>query len=673
MAENKLKVLAIDDKPDNLTVLKAVVGDAFPGAAVFTTTDGRQGLELALARDPDVILLDIVMPQMDGYEVCQRLKADARLKLIPVVFLTATKNKESRIKALEAGGDGFLTKPLEEAELTAQIRAMAKIKAANTAQFMKMERLEVLVSERTRALEQELEERKAAQAEREKLMTAIDQAGEIILITDAEGNIEYANPAFEKITGYSRAEVLGKTPRVLKSGKQDAAFYGSLWGDISSGKTWERRMVNKRKDGTLYTEVSTISPVLDAAGRIVNYVAVKRDITEQLRLENQFLQSQKMEAVGVLAGGVAHDFNNILTAIKAYAGFIRKDLPPESPMRADAEEILTAADRAGTLTRQLLAFSRRQILAPRVVDMNKIVGDMTKMLSRVIGEDIKIGTELEPAPCLTLVDPGQLEQVVLNLAVNARDAMPKGGKLTLQTAIFAEDAALSAAHPDLPRGPLVCLKVRDTGTGMTSEVKARIFEPFYTTKEQGKGTGLGLSTVFGIVKQSGGEVAVSSEPGKGTTFFIYLPLAGNTVQYIQPNKDGRAANKTGSETVLLVEDDESLRRLGARILKSSGYLVLAAASGTEALTVLEGHGKPVDLLVTDVVMPGMTGRDLALEIARRKQAGRTLYMSGYTDEAIVKHGVLEPGIAFIYKPFTVEALALKLREVLDGPADQAKA
>ena len=240
MAENKLKVLAIDDKPDNLTVLKAVVGDAFPGAAVFTTTDGRQGLELALARDPDVILLDIVMPQMDGYEVCQRLKADARLKLIPVVFLTATKNKESRIKALEAGGDGFLTKPLEEAELTAQIRAMAKIKAANTAQFMKMERLEVLVSERTRALEQELEERKAAQAEREKLMTAIDQAGEIILITDAEGNIEYANPAFEKVTGYSRAEVLGKTPRVLKSGKQDAAFYGSLWGDISSGKTWER-------------------------------------------------------------------------------------------------------------------------------------------------------------------------------------------------------------------------------------------------------------------------------------------------------------------------------------------------------------------------------------------------------------------------------------------------
>jgi len=673
MAENKLKVLAIDDKPDNLTVLKAVVGDAFPGAAVFTTTDGRQGLELALARDPDVILLDIVMPQMDGYEVCQRLKADARLKLIPVVFLTATKNKESRIKALEAGGDGFLTKPLEEAELTAQIRAMAKIKAANTAQFMKMERLEVLVSERTRALEQELEERKAAQAEREKLMTAIDQAGEIILITDAEGNIEYANPAFEKVTGYSRAEVLGKTPRVLKSGKQDAAFYGSLWGDISSGKTWERRMVNKRKDGTFYTEVSTISPVLDAAGRIVNYVAVKRDITEQLRLENQFLQSQKMEAVGVLAGGVAHDFNNILTAIKAYAGFIRNDLPPEAPMRADAGEILTAADRAGTLTRQLLAFSRRQILAPRVVDMNKIVGDMTKMLSRVIGEDIKIGTELEPAPCLALVDPGQLEQVVLNLAVNARDAMPKGGKLTLQTAILAGDAGLSAAHPDLPRGPLVCLKVRDTGTGMTGEVKARIFEPFYTTKEQGKGTGLGLSTVFGIVKQSGGEVTVSSEPAKGATFSIYLPLAENTVQDIRANKDGQAAAKTGSETVLLVEDDESLRRLGARILKSSGYTVLAAASGAEALTVLEDHGKPVDLLVTDVVMPGMTGRDLALEIARRKQAGRTLYMSGYTDDAIVKHGVLEPGIAFIYKPFTVEALALKLREVLDGPADQAKA
>lgn len=514
-------------------------------------------------------------------------------------------------------------------------------------------------------------ERKKSEAERERLLKAIEQAGEVFIVTDPQGLIQYVNPAFEEVTGYSRTEVLGLSPRILKSGKQDEAFYRKMWGALVSGRTYECRMVNKRKDGTLYTEESTISPVRDSAGNIVNYVAVKRDITEQLRLESQFLQSQKMEVVGVLAGGVAHDFNNILTAIRSYAEFMHRNLPVDNPMREDAQEILTASDRAAALTRQLLAFSRRQMLSPRAVDLNKIVGDMTKMLTRLIGEDIKLGTKLAHAPCFVMVDPGQIEQVILNLAVNARDAMPQGGTLTLETAVVQlpePDAELLG----LPPGPAVRMKVADTGCGMTDEIKARIFEPFFTTKPQGKGTGLGLPTVIGIVKQSGGDMAVKSEPGKGTALSIYLPLLAEPA-LAAVNETPKAVPGNNTETVLLVEDDEMLRRLGERLLKEVGYKVLAAPSGAAALEAVEKHAKPVDLLLTDVVMPGMSGRDLARELERRKLAARTLYMSGYTDDAIVKHGVLEPGIAFIYKPFAVEALAAKIREVLDGPADQAKA
>jgi CheY-like chemotaxis protein len=378
-----------------------------------------------------------------------------------------------------------------------------------------------------------------------------------------------------------------------------------------------------------------------------------------------------MEAVGRLAGGVAHDFNNILTAIKYYAGVIRDGFADDAPSRTDAIEILTASDRAAALTRQLLTFSRRQVIMPKVVDLNPIIADMIKMLKSVIGEDIILETGLSGTPCLVLADSGQLEQVVMNLAVNARDAMPKGGTLTLATEIVAGDAKSVAARRELPPGQLVRFTARDTGHGMTDEVKSHAFEPFFTTKPAGRGTGLGLATILGIVKQSGGEIELESEPGKGTAFFIYLPLAEG---------DGRTAAKPpekqtslrGRETVLLVEDDRMLRRLGERLLAENGYTVISAANGTDALQALEQYGRPVDLLITDVVMPGMNGRELALEIARRGLAGRTLYMSGYTDEAISKHGVLEPGLAFIYKPFTADGLAAKLREVLEGPADQAR-
>ncbi|MDO8804908.1 MAG: response regulator [Elusimicrobiota bacterium] len=389
--------------------------------------------------------------------------------------------------------------------------------------------------------------------------------------------------------------------------------------------------------------------------------------------QEKFIQSQKMESIGLLAGGVAHDFNNILTAIKCYAGFIRKDLSPQDPKTADVLEILTATDRAVALTGQLLAFSRRQVLSPKATDLNKCVTDTANMLRRLIGEDIKLTLNLAAAPCPAMLDSGQVGQVLVNLAVNARDAMSGGGAIKLSTELLPPTEALFLAHPDLPRGPLVCLTVADTGCGMTAEVKSHLFEPFFTTKEQGKGTGLGLATVFGIVKQSGGDIAVESEPGKGVLFRICFPYCELAPGAAATESAQAAGGVKRGETVLLVEDEDSLLRLGRRVLQDGGYTVLTAASGPAALKEIERHGKAVDLLVTDLVMPGMSGRELGRELARRNMAGRTLYMSGYTDDAILKHGVLEQGVAFIYKPFTVEALSVKLREVLDGPADKAKA
>lgn len=659
-------ILVVDDTEASLQLISGMLRDE--GYAVRLADSGELALSEAENEPPELILLDVRMPGLDGFEVFNRLKAKAGTGEIPVIFLTAGVDPEDYVAGLKLGAVDYISKPFNRDGLLAKV-------ATHTGLYRLRKKLE----ERTRELSTErdrlsalLAESRRSEAERERLLTAIEQAGDIIMITDPEGAIQYVNPAFEKTTGYSRREAVGRNSRLLKSGLQEEAFYKDLWGKITSGKTWESRMVNKRKDGTLYTEEATISPVRDPQGGIVNYVAVKRDITEQLKLESRFRQSQKMETVGLLAGGVAHDFNNILAAIMCNAGFLAKDLAPEDPRQKDVKEILAASERAASLTHQLLAFSRRQIMATRVTDINGLMVGMVRMLGRVIGEMVMLAVKLNPSPCTADVDPGQIEQVIMNLALNARDALPGGGVITLETEIINPPSEFFDSHPDLPKGPLVCLKVGDTGCGMSEEIKRQLFEPFFTTKERGKGTGLGLSTVFGIVKQSRGEITVESEPGKGSVFTVYLPFKETPVQDKEKGKVSEP-QINGHETVLLVEDEESLRRLGARILSSGGYKVLVAADGQEALKLMEERGKPVDLLMSDVVLPGMSGRELGLELARRSLIGRALYMSGYTDDAIVKHGVLEPGIAFIYKPFTVDAALLKLREVLDGPAEKAKA
>jgi len=509
----------------------------------------------------------------------------------------------------------------------------------------------------------DITERKRAEAEHVRLVTAIEQSAEAVLMTNTEGEIQYVNPAFTRITGYSRDEVLGQNPRILKSGKQDPAFYQQLWATILKGEIWHGELINRRKDGSLYSEQMSIAPVRSAGGEVTYFIATKQDVTEHKKLEQQLIQAQKMEAVGRLAGGVAHDFNNLLTIINGYAQLLIEPISPQDPRRGHLKEILTAGERAASLTRQLLAFSRRQVLEPRVLNLNSVLADVAKMLRRLIGEDVELVATLKPDLGRVKVDPGQIEQVIMNLAVNARDAMPQGGKLFVETSNVEIDANYARSHSPMMPGKYVMVAVSDTGCGMDLETQAHLFEPFFTTKEKGHGTGLGLATVYGIVKQSGGFIWVYSVPGRGSTFKIYLPVVEEALPTAEPAEVPAELAK-GSETVLVVEDEGGVRSLVCEALASHGYKVLEAAGAASALEISEKYTEPIHLLLTDVVMPQTGGKELAKGFSTLHPETKVLYMSGYTDDAIVRHGILERGTSFLQKPFQPRALLLKIREVL---------
>jgi PAS domain S-box-containing protein len=504
---------------------------------------------------------------------------------------------------------------------------------------------------------------KKAEADRERLLAAIEQAGEIVMITDIQGTVRYVNPAFTAVTGYSREEVQGQNPRILKSGKQDGAFYEGLWTTIAAGRTWEGRIVNKRKDGTLYTEAATISPVRDHTGSIVNFAAVKRDITEQIRLTDQLQQAQKMESVGRLAGGVAHDYNNILSVILGYTELAMKQLDAGSPLYCDLEEVHKAANRSADITKQLLAFARKQPITPRVLDLNETVEGMLKMLRRLIGEDIELSwipkARLWPAQ----IDPSQLNQILANLCVNARDAIVDVGKIVIVTDNVVFSDAYCARHPGAVPGDYVLLALSDNGCGMSEETLTKIFEPFFTTKPAGEGTGLGLATVYGIVKQNGGFIDVTSEQGKGTAFKIYFPRYGEGSEEGEEKVEKEAAKGDG-EIVLVVEDDPAILGLAEAFLKSLNYGVLTANTPSKAATLASEYAGEIHLLMTDVVMPGMNGKELYEMIQSVRPPLKCLFMSGYTADVIAHRGVLHQGVHFVQKPFTLRDLATKVREAI---------
>lgn len=513
----------------------------------------------------------------------------------------------------------------------------------------------------------------------EKFAKLFESSPAKIAIGTMAGKLVDVNRAYAQFFGFSRKEMVGKT--IAELGIISEAELRRLLS-LGSGPGAAMRDVEvlmRARDGRtlnvlMSADIITLGGAPHRVATLVDVTQNRGTEEDRKRLEGHLAQAQKMESVGRLAGGVAHDFNNILTAISGFAGFVLSDLAETDPRRADVKGILALTERAARLTKQLLAFGRKQILKPQILDLNVVVGETAKMLGRLIGEDIALETRFSPVPCQVKVDSGQIEQVLVNLAINARDAMPQGGRLTFDTAVETPDAAFWSRRPEMRRGPVVRLTVSDTGMGMTEAVRSRVYEPFFTTKSKGKGTGLGLSMVYGIIKQSGGDIEIDSAPGRGATFRIYLPHVDGAEAAAQDRRlEPETPALQGTESVLLVEDEESVRLLAARALGSNGYFVIQAADGPQALAALEMLGRPVDILVTDVVMPGMSGRELARSVAKKSLARRTLFISGYADDAIVAEGVLEPGLAFLSKPFTSEMLLSKVRDVLDGPANLARA
>lgn len=497
--------------------------------------------------------------------------------------------------------------------------------------------------------------------EQERYSDLVANLQDVVFSLDLGGHFQYVSPAIERVYGYRQEEMVGRHFSAFVH-PEDLPKLAEVVARILGGSAEPHEFRAYDKSGRI-RHLRATGRVRMERGYPIGLDGVIIDFTDLWNAEEQLRVSQRLEAVGRLAGGVAHDFNNLLSVILSYAGFAADALRESDPVRADIVEIQTAGQRAATLTRQLLAFSRKQVLDPQALNLNEVVAGIESMLRRLLGEDVDIEVHLAQDIDSVMADVGQIEQVIMNLAVNARDAMPQGGKLTIETFNIELDGAYAAQHIATKPGRYVLLSVTDTGAGMDAEIRQHIFEPFFTTKEKGKGSGLGLATVYGIVKQSGGNIWVYSEPGCGTTFKIYLPRVDALATDVR--RISTSVLATGDETVLIVEDEEAVRRAAERMLRSAGYVVLTAGSGIDALVLCQDGHKTIDLLLTDVVMPQMSGRDLAEKAVKLRPGLKVLYMSGYTDNAIVHHGVLDPGMHFIGKPFATAALTRKVREVLD--------
>ena len=518
----------------------------------------------------------------------------------------------------------------------------------------------------TLAMHSVQQEQHTAEESLRKLSQVVEQSADTVIVTDRHGTIEYVNPAFEVLTGYQRQEVCGQTPRLLKSGEQGPEIYQEMWKAILAGDVFRGILVNRKKNGELYYVEESICPVRDSSGQVTHFVANGRDLTERLRLEAQLLQSQKMDAIGKLAGGVAHDFNNLLTIITSYAELALDSVPQNSPLESKIQEILLAARRAAELTRQLLAFSRKQPQALRVADLNPVIARIANTLPRLIGEDIQFTFSPGDGLGRVRVDPLQIEQILMNLAANARDAMPQGGSLRIETSnVRLDDDYVDRKHAVIPLGRYALITVSDDGTGIPPQHLPHIFEPFYTTKPLGQGTGLGLATVYGIVKQNKGFIWAYSEPTMGTVFKIYLPCVEERHSPREFQELKAESAPRGSETVLLVEDEQAVRRATAEFLTLQGYTVLEAKDGVHALSVAKNHGSTIHLLISDVVMPNMSGGQLAKELSQLRPGTKLLFVSGYAGKTVLDHKVVDLETNFLQKPYTLKQLSIKIRTALN--------
>ncbi|HLV88598.1 MAG TPA: PAS domain S-box protein [Candidatus Sulfotelmatobacter sp.] len=637
-----LRVLLVGDKEEDFFLIREILGrtEKILPSELAHAHSVEEAEDMVRAGAYGLILFEHDSGTADAVHLLTRLLHEGRP--IPFIILTEDADENAVAGIIAQGRWNCLAKSqLDGATLIRTIHSTLKIQALEDKQ-------------------------EAAEDSLRKLSRAVEQSADTIVITDCAGHIEYVNPAFEALTGFTRDEVRGKSPRILKSGEQAPEVYQEMWKTILSGNVFRGILVNRKKNGDLYYVEESICPIRNSEGRITHFVSNGRDLTERVRLEAQLLQAQKMDAIGRLAGGVAHDFNNLLTIITSYSELALDEVPGDASVGSKIREILLAARRAAELTRQLLAFSRKQPRAPRIADLNEVIGSVAKTIPRLIGEDIEFSFQPGESLGRVRIDPLQIEQVLMNLASNARDAMPEGGELRIETSSEIIDEGYVTEKPAvIPLGKYALITVSDNGTGIPQEHLPHIFEPFFTTKRPGEGTGLGLATVYGIVKQNKGFIWAYSEPGMGSTFKIYLPTV-STNQVDIENLEGKdTPHVRGTETILLVEDEAAVRKASAEFLRLNGYTVLEAKDGIDALAIVKGRNAPIPLIITDVVMPKMSGGQLAKEILRLRPETRMLFVSGYAGRTVLDHKVFDLERSFLQKPYTLKQLSAKIRAALD--------